>query len=386
MEEQALPGEGEGGDSRGKRVQAMTKKLVEGLEQLERTDMKDCADFTKRHRERQNWREMLIWMKEEHASWERERESMEAELRKLRSEVEQLRGSRQICDVDRGSEEIDLKPLVEEKWIATRQALAPITPEAVRARTPFVGVSGVAALGKENMYSHRKSGEGAEEESERLRRHNKRLQEKVEKLTKENRSLKNQYHSVIKTRSGMKGDGGQVIPYQDDLQATLEKANWETPSKIRRHSPEEAQMEGGDSRTPCPVSPDTNAPSTPVPHSGILPPEAVSVVITGPAASTSGSRDAQANVKAEPVDFEPSKAIPQHPLTKKNSAESLGAGLKVEPDRTVDNSGMQHFPLLVGAVHVVRLLAFIVQSRLVSALGVARLLQSIPGFFSVVLR
>lgn len=152
----------------------------------------------------------------------------------------------------------------------------------------------------------------------------------------------------------------------DDLQAALE-AGFEKPSKIRKRSPGETLTPGRDARSSSPISSDIITPSTPVANSGKLPLHAVAEVAT---ASTS---DRQVKVKAEPVHFESSKAIAHIPSTMNKTAGGLATELEGKPNQAVDNSGMYHCSFLVGVVHLV-------QSRYVSVLGLARLLQVMSGF------
>jgi regulator of replication initiation timing len=331
MEKQGLPGEGSVDDAREKRVSVPSRGLAERREHLAEMELMFCRSTLKVQRELQGMREIFKGLEEEQASWRRERESLEGELCKLRSEVERLQAALaasappRVCDVDRGSEEIDLRSLAEHKWLERRQVLAPITPEAVRARVP---------VGKENIRSNG-------EETQRLRLENERLREKASKLSKENKGLKSQYNFLLSMdRSGSRGDVGQLTSNHDQLQAALENG-LEKPSKIRRRSPVEAQAEGGDVRLPS-LSSDTNAPSTP------LPPQTVAEIVTDPTASTSGSK-----VKAEPVQLEFPEDIPQIPSTRDNTAGGPDAGFERKPDRATDNSGMQHCPLLVGVFHCV---------------------------------
>lgn len=343
MEEQGLPGEGAVDGDREKRVAVTSCGLAEGRERLEKITINWHLSV---QRELDSMREVFKVLEEEQASWRRERESMEGELCRLRSEVEQLQAAAaacappQICDVDRGSEEIDLTALAEHKWLESRQVLAPITPEAVRARTPVAkqgGLgNGLAASGKENYRS-------SAEEIQRLRRDNEQLRDRASKLSKENKSLKTQYHSLItKYGSGLKGDAGYLNFNQDNVPVALE-AGLEKPAKIRRRSLVEAQVEGGDGKSRG-HSPDMNAPSTP------LPPQSMADVVTGPTASTSGSRDCQAKVKAEPVHLESLKAIPQVHSTKDITAGVPDAGHERKSDRATGNSGTQHF-FLLGVIH-----------------------------------
>jgi regulator of replication initiation timing len=106
--------------------------------------------------------------------------------------------------------------------------LAPITPEAVRARVP---------VGKENIRSNG-------EETQRLRLENERLREKASKLSKENKGLKSQYNFLLSMdRSGSRGDVGQLTSNHDQLQAALENG-LEKPSKIRRRHRQKGEMLG----------------------------------------------------------------------------------------------------------------------------------------------
>lgn len=379
MEEQALHGEGAVDENR---VAAMSRRLAEGRERLEKMQVKSMREFHKYQRDVDSQMELLKWMEEQQVAWARERESMESELRKLRSEVEQLQAaavlsaSPQICDIDRGSEEIDLKALAEHKWNASRQALAPITPEVVRARTKqgALGVSGVATSGKENILSDPKSAE----EIQRLRRENEHWKQKASRLSKENKGLKSQYN-YLQTRLGSKGDVGHLIPDQDRLLTAVD-AGLRKPSKIRRRNPGETQTQEEDARSSSSISSEMNGPSIPVADSGILPPQAVAEVVTGPTASTSGSRDPQAEIKAEPVHLESFKPIIHIPSTKNIAAAGLDAGFEGKPDQAIDYCGMQHCSLLTGAVRLVQLPASKVESLHVSALSLASLLQAMAGF------
>ena len=344
MEKQALAGEGAVVGFFEKREPVTSLRLAEGRKRLEKMESFFVQEWPLKFLSSlDSMKEIFKGLEEEQASWRRERESMDGELCRLRSEVEQLRAAvaastpPQICDADRGSEEIDLKELAEHKWLEGRQVLAPITPEAVRTRTLVtkqgaVGGSGVALSGKENIRSNG-------EEIQRLRRENELLREKATKLSKEHKGLKTQYSYLLSKvdRLGSKEDAGQVISNQDKIQAALE-ASAEKPSKIRRRSPVEAQTEGGNSGSPSHSS-YTSVPSTP----GILPPQTVAEIVTGPTASTSGSRDRHVKFKAEPVHLRSMKEIPQTPSTKDNTS----AGLECEPDRTTDTFGMQHCLLLL---------------------------------------
>ena len=148
----------------------------------------------------------------------------------------------------------------------------------------------VAFSGKENI---RSNGEGIQH----LRRENDLLREKATKLSKEHKGLKTQYSFLLLKvdRLGSEEDAGQVISNKDKIQAALE-ASAEKPSKIHRRSPMEPQTPYGNSGSRSHSS-DTSAPSTP----GILPPLTSAEIVTGPTASTSGSRDRHVKCKAQPV-------------------------------------------------------------------------------------
>jgi len=324
-EEHALPGID---DCRENRAVVMSRRLAEGRECLERMQMKSMGDFTRHQRDLHSQMELFKWMEEQQVAWVRERESMESELRKLRSEVEQFRAVStfpKVCDLDRGSEEIDFKALAEHKCgNASRQALAPITPEAIRARTPSMK----QGVGKENTYNDQKSAG----EIQRLSREMDYWKQKANRLSKDYKGLKSQYN-YLQTRLGSKGDVGHLHLNPDHVQAALE-ASSEKPSKIPRRSHGQTLTQGHDARSPSPISSDMNGPSTP----GILP-QAVAEVVTGPTASTSVSRDPQVKVKAEP---ESSKAITHNPFTRNKTAGGLEAGFEGKPDQAIDNSGMHH--------------------------------------------
>lgn len=330
--------------------------LIEARERLDRMGIMICDALSlKLHRELENMREALKRVEDEQASWIKERELMEGQLRTLRAELKQsqiaaaeVAAPPQIDDIDRGSEEIDLKAVAEHQWYDSRPILAPITPEAVRARTPVskqgsLAISGVATPGKENFRSKQKSEESVEE-IQRLRRENEQLRLKMRNIAKEYKGMKSQYN-YLQTRLASKGDAGNLISHQDQLQAALE-AGLEKPPKIRRRKIEEAQVRGGVGRSSGPVASDMHAPSNPV----YDPPQTVAEDIAGPTASTSGSRDDEAKVKVEPVSPEAFKGKLQIPLKKNNAAVGLDVELERKPDRTIDKSGIRLLPLVVGVI------------------------------------
>ncbi|XP_024398777.1 uncharacterized protein [Physcomitrium patens] len=324
--------------------------LIEARERLDRMGIMICDALSlKLHRELENMREALKRVEDEQASWIKERELMEGQLRTLRAELKQsqiaaaeVAAPPQIDDIDRGSEEIDLKAVAEHQWYDSRPILAPITPEAVRARTPVskqgsLAISGVATPGKENFRSKQKSEESVEE-IQRLRRENEQLRLKMRNIAKEYKGMKSQYN-YLQTRLASKGDAGNLISHQDQLQAALE-AGLEKPPKIRRRKIEEAQVRGGVGRSSGPVASDMHAPSNPV----YDPPQTVAEDIAGPTASTSGSRDDEAKVKVEPVSPEAFKGKLQIPLKKNNAAVGLDVELERKPDRTIDKSAPAAMP------------------------------------------
>lgn len=338
-EEQAPPG---GEDSRENRAALISRRLAEGREHLERMQTKSIADFNRDLRDLQSQVELVKWIEEQQVAWALERECLQSEISKLRSEVEQLRAvsTSLVCDNDPGSEEIDLKALTGHGCIsASRKALAPVTPEAVRARTPSVKLG----IGKENIYSDQKSAE----EIQRLRLEVEHWKQKTNRLSKEYKGLKSQYN-YLQTRLGSKGDAGHLMLNPGHVQAALEGIS-EKPSKIPRRSPGETPTQGGDASSPNSISSDLNGPSTP----GILP-RAVAEVVTGSTTSTPGSRDPQAKVKAEPESFKAMIHIPlsknktdrgldalfeEIPTAKNKSAGGLDAGPEGKAHQAVDNSG-----------------------------------------------
>lgn len=332
-----------------------SRRLAEGRERLERMQLKSMGDFHKNQRDLQSQMELFKWMEEQQESWQREREawqrereawqreretsqrereasqreresteselrksrlqvtqlqsdldrrsaefeSTESELRKLRLQVTQLQ-----ADLDRHLAEIESK--AELNMNGSRQVLAPITPEALKARTPFM--KGVRCDGKEN--------DG--EEVERLRREREHWKEKAKSASKLYKGLQSQYHSVV----GLKGSGGQLASNHEQLQNALE-VGLEKPSKIRRRSAVDTPTQGRDSRSASPVSSDLIAPNSPGADFKFLTPQPVA----GPTPSTPRLR---AEVEAEPVLPESSKAIVQAPSTKKK-AGGLDRGLEGEP-------------------------------------------------------
>ncbi|KAG0617448.1 hypothetical protein M758_5G190200 [Ceratodon purpureus] len=317
MEDRGFAAQGVLDNARDKAALVGVRGLEARRERLEKMEMNFCTATFNVQRELQGMTEVFKGLEEERASWRREREVMEGELCKLRAEVEQLRAALaasappQVCDVDRGSEEIDLKALAEHRWLESRQVLAPITPEAVRARTP---AAKQAASGKENVRSNG-------EEVQRLRVENERLREKTVKLSKDYRSMRSQYNSLLlKDRPASKGDVGQLTFNQDELQAAVDSLD--KPPKVRRRSSVEAQLGERCISSPSSSS-DTNAPSTP------LPPQILAETVTGPTAPTPGSK-----VKAEPVHLDP---LPQFPSTRENTSRGSDAGLEREPDRPTEN-------------------------------------------------
>lgn len=339
-----------------------SRRLAEGRERLERMQLKSMGDFHKNQRDLQSQMELFKWMEEEQESWQREREAwqrereawqreretsqrereasqrerkaMESELGKSRLQVTQLQADLDRRSAKSESTESELRELrlqvtrlqadlerhlaegeskAELNLNGSRQVLAPITPEALKARTPFM--KGVRGDGKEN-----------EEEVERLRREREHWKEKAKSATKLYKGLQSQYHSVV----GLKGSGGQLASNHEQLQDALE-AGLEKPPKIRRRSAADTPTQGRDSRSASPVSSDLNAPNSPAADFKFLPPQPVA----GP---TPPTPRIHAEVEAEPVHPESSKATVQVPSTKKKA----GGLDRVPEGEPVEAIGTQH--------------------------------------------